>query len=1228
LPEAEKGKAFWADGKDGNSVNEIARTLFGRVGTLGMTGQTVPPVATPGCDQTNTNFNGEVLKNVWNANTAPAGLSLRGTDISIRTAKQSLAEALLGRAGFFPNMASGAAVNRTTMQQRLLDKGAAAAGQTSTAFQATPEGQAVIDQLATLSDDDLRVAGTRQAVYLGMLSNNSLATSGTTTQLSLLGSTATAAAGGVLTDDLLPRTSTPSDVLGSLARVQTATQCVPWKDSPATPPITLYGDSTMSGRRIALGDATNFNNIGRPATTTTAPFTASGPFTPMLRSYQFENVFAVGQAIRDRLVRLRAAIGNTAGVVGAKTEEDNQARMAAIVETEAWAGGTRAIIGPHPSNAALYQVQLVDIDPLEYGLPAAPVTADLTAAFALVVEPDAGNIATQGDLALLSQCASGARTVGCPANRNNYLWRATGASFDTTTTSGANGASGRFRNTIVLDFPKTGTVGNVPANVSPVGTTMLSVHVMRKALVRLRSNGSDGLVLGATRGVSGSGIANNLVTVLTISPMQRNLVNEVFGYGTENLTQPENSCIPGIPRNLFVPLENELNSDGDTYESSWRYYLKRAKEDAAKADELGRELIELGTRIEDRKEAASDEANALLGGNFDRACLDDVPGQARYSKCPRPLQLALSDEKVDVVLIGGKPKTTLWSVLGCGSSSVPAESRSKFCATLGSNSSANEVYVDSASDTPLFTRVPGKVYYTALGLVPAFEPPQPANLSQCQNPFADPEAFLAPTASNGQGQQVDTWASNDSIIRDWVQQARMTVGNDGHFSLSANGFTLADSAPRSPVPTERFWPECLASPNPTTTCGFGGSSQRAQINSALNAIFRTCSGNTTTALGAGCDGANASAEINGLRWRISGALWTAMALSGRIPQGAFTLPVPAVNAAPGSCALPVTIYGSGQFAPVAGSPGTFTPTGTGGGLTADDVRLLRPSNAPIVSVNPAFGTLPPSSAAEMPAWYRIIYEPNPFGDCWRTGNAGLSYVHVQASTPTYIAQSQPLAIGLAGLGAAGAAGGDTLNGVTLEGWRALARASKSNNSFLTDALASAKTSFRGAPHVDYYRERATRGGSELNGEYAMIGAQFGSSDRGFSGGIYYRGPEGITPDYGDFRPSPRGIGEELPTAYRWTGVDQDPIYERWKQTLCFNGDPDRDQFGECAWNTPDVKPTVQPPAWRARFFLNSLAPKGIGEAKRQFAGAMGLSCVLSTVPFLTIDSDSPPPMQS
>src|SRR5690606_17240941 len=52
--------------------------------------------------------------------------------------------------------------------------------------------------------------------------------------------------------------------------------------------------------------------------------------------------------------------------------------------------------------------------------------------------------------------------------------------------------------------------------------------------------------------------------------------------------EPKVDCAGGL-FDARLPLEDELSSDGDDTESSWKYYLAKAKEAAAEADRLGDE---------------------------------------------------------------------------------------------------------------------------------------------------------------------------------------------------------------------------------------------------------------------------------------------------------------------------------------------------------------------------------------------------------------------------------------------------------------------------------------------------------------------------------------------------------------------------------------------------------------------------------------------------------------
>lgn len=102
------------------------------------------------------------------------------------------------------------------------------------------------------------------------------------------------------------------------------------------------------------------------------------------------------------------------------------------------------------------------------------------------------------------------------------------------------------------------------------------------------------------------------------------------------------SCLPGIEENQYVPLANELTSVTGEAEDSWKHYLGLARESAAKADELGRQIIELGTTRDLRAEAAAEELAGICGGgvNLGRLNLDGgVPSSdedLEFNECISP----------------------------------------------------------------------------------------------------------------------------------------------------------------------------------------------------------------------------------------------------------------------------------------------------------------------------------------------------------------------------------------------------------------------------------------------------------------------------------------------------------------------------------------------------------------------------------------------------------------
>jgi hypothetical protein len=100
----------------------------------------------------------------------------------------------------------------------------------------------------------------------------------------------------------------------------------------------------------------------------------------------------------------------------------------------------------------------------------------------------------------------------------------------------------------------------------------------------------------------------------------------------ENSTAPDpgNASLPatncaGLSPDQRIPLENELSEDGDAFESSWRTYLRLARQAADEADALGEQLIASGLEVDARAEAGMEELEALCGTSID---LDALPSSA------------------------------------------------------------------------------------------------------------------------------------------------------------------------------------------------------------------------------------------------------------------------------------------------------------------------------------------------------------------------------------------------------------------------------------------------------------------------------------------------------------------------------------------------------------------------------------------------------------------------
>jgi hypothetical protein len=86
----------------------------------------------------------------------------------------------------------------------------------------------------------------------------------------------------------------------------------------------------------------------------------------------------------------------------------------------------------------------------------------------------------------------------------------------------------------------------------------------------------------------------------------------------DDCSRPQDSCA-GLPVTMFPPLESEVNGDQSSlpYERSWKKYLDEARQAADTADQLGREVVQAGLAMDQRREAAIEELRNLCGADAD-----------------------------------------------------------------------------------------------------------------------------------------------------------------------------------------------------------------------------------------------------------------------------------------------------------------------------------------------------------------------------------------------------------------------------------------------------------------------------------------------------------------------------------------------------------------------------------------------------------------------------------
>lgn len=437
-------------------------------------------------------------------------------------------------------------------------------------------------------------------------------------------------------------------------------------------------------------------------------------------------------------------------------------------------------------------------------------------------------------------------------------------------------------------------------------------------------------------------------TMEVVSAYRDQRSNEIFGLSarpqsTQTCTDvgstslPGNYCIEGMQRDMFVPLANELTSQGGAQEDSWRHYLALAEEAAREADELGRQLIEAGKerdrkKLEDqvfdynrevtlqqRREAAQEKLAELCGAFVDqnKVKLDSNTGEFTVAEDQAEVAACIAASKVDLVFLGPDPFANAGSdfemcdLRGCKdsiafdtSSSAPPADLQVFIRQLYCNGkNASELSAAEQQTLPPFCM--NTIPITTAGLNIAAVP-QPFSIDTCEGISDVNEGInsTAPTHNRIPGALIgqltaQPWATAAGIGASLARlQYRHSV--DGGWGVTVYGRPILGNRPWldhwfPTVDRRTIYPVCEVE---SDGCRCAAGQERSCTVRALRAMF---------------GGSSGSSEEE-VRLNVERALWHMGALAGQIPQGTFYLTLPVANLkSDADASMPPAIYSHGVF---------------------------------------------------------------------------------------------------------------------------------------------------------------------------------------------------------------------------------------------------------------------------------------------------------------------------
>ncbi len=434
------------------------------------------------------------------------------------------------------------------------------------------------------------------------------------------------------------------------------------------------------------------------------------------------------------------------------------------------------------------------------------------------------------------------------------------------------------------------------------------------------------------------------------------------------LSEAPSYCVEGVSKTPIVPLENELTSDSDGYENSWRHYLNLAKSSAAEADRLGEELIRQGLQADLRNEAGMEAVADHCGAYVPSTELEVHKGDIANSGSNGVLKACLQDDAVDIVFLAGDPagsrdgnydrngdghltvEDTVDLLQKGNASDQELQQRLRQqigcpilpdCASKTEAECQAKILADSKPTSNLDCHSGRPLTHEALGLVPAAPPsPDPGldgrKMHELVGSMSNPTTGLQ--ASLMRDLATREWATGQNI-QAWLDQSYLDVDKAGEWTLRVKSRLVMSSAPPKEGETP-YWPGCLASPgaiNGENAC------PDTELNRAFMRAFFAVDAmqgvvdSTTKDIhvnrfvpGTYNDPAKRLVDRDRILWQLEGALWKLASVAGKAPKGLYGgyLPVVDFTLADGTATAPaLAIYTPSKFI-VLGSGNTKTVSDT------------------------------------------------------------------------------------------------------------------------------------------------------------------------------------------------------------------------------------------------------------------------------------------------------------